>query len=184
MHPTITILVVENAQLIPQRSKNSRIYSQSKNALRTRNYYISHPHALKNHNARAKEFQRKKRALKRALLESENSVNLAGAYLFCFLIGKEGKLAPERHAKGRILSQTYAAIQSRRYLKEHPQYYIQHLLKLKKQSRRKRAINLLETRMLRPEFKDRGDEFIEEYVECPDPDTVKLKWFLDDSFGT
>lgn len=46
----------------------------------------------------------------------------------------------------------------------------------------KRAVALLETRTLRPDFKDRRYEFIDEYVECSDLRAVISKWFLEDLY--
>lgn len=94
---------------------------------------------------------------------------------------KDGEQAPERNARGRILSQTKDAIRSRLFRKEHAETWEHRRFRRKKLDRRKNATALLETRTLRPEFKDRSDEFINEYVECSDLVAVKSKWFHQDS---
>lgn len=88
----------------------------------------------------------------------------------CQLISdvKEEEQAPEKNAQGRIMSQTKKAIGRRLFRKGHPEIYLQDLTKERKQKRLMRAVTLLETRTLRPELKNRRDEFVKEYVECSD----------------
>lgn len=89
--------------------------------------------------------------------------------------------APELGVRGFALMQSKGAIQSRLYLDKHPQQRKQKQSYNKKRKRLKRAITLLETRTLRPEFTDRRDEFIEEYRECSFLADVISKWFIQES---
>lgn len=90
----------------------------------------------------------------------------------------------ERNANGRIWSQTKAAIRLRQRRKEHPQLHAQQTAIMKREKRLKRAIFLLETKTLRHEFKDRGDEFMKEYMNRPTfIEALKSKYFLNDSLN-
>lgn len=85
----------------------------------------------------------------------------------------------ERDENGRFLSHATAATVKRLDPEKRAQEYEKNLLTLKKHRRKNEAAALLHTKTLRPEFKDRGDEFFNEYVESSDMWAVKLKWFLD-----
>lgn len=96
------------------------------------------------------------------------------------LATKEGRTS-KWGTQNRIMSQSKGAINGRRYLNEFPQIRKKNSLNHKKNMRRKRAFDLLETCTLRPELKDRRDEFVEEYAACSDLGEVMSKWLLEDS---
>lgn len=97
VYSIVTMPVAEIIQSILLKGKNGRIYSQLKSAVLARNYLNLNPKAREACNVRKQIFRAKRRALERALLETQHSSILAGA--FFFFLSHRSKMG-NMHQKG------------------------------------------------------------------------------------